>query len=277
MPEQVRIPARGDGFSLFGELFLPEGEPRAVVLVAGAMAVRCRFYAQFAQFLSEQGAAALTFDYRGIGGSRPPGALKKFHATFHDWGEKDLGGAVDFLTGRFPGKPLKWVGHSAGGQLLGLVENAPVQASLFVAAQSGYWKNWSGIGRLVMASLWYAVIPASTALKGYLPMRAFRQGDDVPAGVAREWAQWGRQPHYVYSYAERQGGLAFRRYAGPIRSLAIADDSYAPKKAVEKLLEMYSAALWELPVVEKRPVGHFGWFKQPLLLPDEVAWLLAAT
>ena len=32
-----------------------------------------------------------------------------------------------------------------------------------------------------------------------------------------------------------------------------------------------------LLVVEKRPVGHFGWFKQPLLWPDEVAWLLAAT
>src|SRR5438094_677170 len=83
------------------------GEARSVVLIAGAMAVRARFYGQFAQYLSEQGAAALTFDYRGIGGSRPPGPLKQFQVAFHDWAEKDLGGAVDFLGRRFPQRPLK--------------------------------------------------------------------------------------------------------------------------------------------------------------------------
>src|SRR5205085_4805710 len=171
MPEQVRIPARGDGFSLSGELFLPEREPRTVVLVAGAMAVRCRFYAQFAQFLSEQGAAALTLDYRGIGGSRPPGPLKKFHATFHDWGEKDLGGAADFLAQRFPAVPFHWVGHSAGGQLFGLLPDVKPVSALFVAAQSGYWKNWNGLSRLAMFAFWNGFLPVSTALAGYLPMR----------------------------------------------------------------------------------------------------------
>src|SRR5205814_2744420 len=58
--ESVRIPARHDGFALGGELHLPAtGAPRACVLIAGAMAVRMRFYSPFAQFLAGQGIAAL--------------------------------------------------------------------------------------------------------------------------------------------------------------------------------------------------------------------------
>ena len=59
MGEKVRIPARGDRFPLGGELFLPEGRPKAVVLIAGAMAVRASFYAPLASHVAAQGAAAL--------------------------------------------------------------------------------------------------------------------------------------------------------------------------------------------------------------------------
>ena len=40
------------------------------------MAVRARFYAPFARYLAELGIAALIFDYRGIGASRPDGSLR---------------------------------------------------------------------------------------------------------------------------------------------------------------------------------------------------------
>jgi hypothetical protein len=59
MAGSVRIPARGDGYVLSGELFLPNGRPKGAVLIAGAMAVRARFYAPFAKYIAGQGAAAL--------------------------------------------------------------------------------------------------------------------------------------------------------------------------------------------------------------------------
>src|SRR5436305_14705977 len=108
MGEPVRIPARGDGFMLGGELFLPEGPPRVMVLIAGAMAVRASYYAELAGYIASQGAVALIVDYRGIGASRPPGRLQELKASFHDWGVADLAGAADWLGQRFPALPLLW-------------------------------------------------------------------------------------------------------------------------------------------------------------------------
>lgn len=268
----IRFPARHDGFSLGGELFLPDGAPRACALVAGAMAVRAKFYAPFARALAERGVAALVFDYRGIGASRPDGTLKGFEAWFHDWGEKDIGGAVDLLEARFPGLPMHFVGHSAGSQLMGLVPDAPIASALFVASGTAYWRAYHGKGRAFMLALWYALVPGFTTLYGYLPMRLVGQGDDVPQGVAREWARWGKDPRYVGSYAEPRGGLGYTSYSGPLRMLAFDDDSYAPKDAAQSLLSLYTSARKELQL-RPGPMGHFGFFKTPALWPEQVAWL----
>lgn len=277
MPEKLRIPARGDGYAIAAELFLPQGPPKAAVLVAGAMAVRAKFYAPLAGYLAQQGVAVLTLDYRGIGGSRPKGSLRGFPATFHDWGERDLGGGLDFLAQRFPGLPLLFVGHSAGAQLMGLVPEPEVRAALFVASGTAYWRKYSGRTRAFLVSIFFAGIPALVPLQGYLPMRLMGGGDDVPSGVAREWARWARDPRYVFSYAEPRGGLGFTRYQGPLLSVSIADDSYAPPAAAAHLVSLYARARKEqrtiLPGAE--PIGHFGFFRQPELWDDPVRWLLS--
>lgn len=262
----IEFKARHDSYPLGGELFLPEGAPRACALVAGAMAVRAKFYAPFARFLSQQGVAALTFDYRGIGASRPKGSLKGFEAHFHDWGEKDIAGAFDLLQQRFPGLPMHFVGHSAGSQLFGLVD-APVRSALFVASGTAFWRAYRGRSRAFMLSLWYVLIPAFTRLYGFLPMRLVGQGDDVPTGVAREWAKWGKHPRYVASHSE-----SFGRYQGPLRMLTFADDGYAPKEAGESLLSLYPRAKKELQL-RPGPAGHFGFFRKPDLWPEQIAWL----
>ena len=266
MPEQLRIQAR-DGVALGGELFLPEGAPRAAVLIASAMAVRARFYAPFAASLARQGLAALTLDYRGVGLSRDKTQpLKACKAQMHDWGELDLAAALQALAARAPGVPLTYVGHSAGGQLLGLIEKAPVARALFVASQSGYFRLWPGAGSLVMGALWHALIPAACAVTGILPMRALGQGEDVPRGVGLEWAKWGRHPRYLGSYADARGGLGFKSYRGAIRSLVLSDDSYAPEPAARGLLALYENATSELRVLKPQDagapaIGHFGFFK----------------
>jgi predicted alpha/beta hydrolase len=274
--QPVRIAARGDGYPLSAGLFVPHGRPKAAAVVAGAMGVRARFYAPFASYLAEHGVASLILDYRGVGGSRPPGSLRRFHAEFHDWGERDLGGALDFLQQRFAGVPLAWVGHSAGAQLMGLAPEPAVRAALFIASGTAYWKSYRGLARAVMALLWYAVLPLSVRFAGYLPMRIFGQGEDVPAGVAREWCRWGRDPRYVYSYAEPRGGMGYTRYAGPLLALSIADDSYAPPSAFAHLLSLYPRARKEERILQPdaQPIGHFGFFRRSDLWEEPVRWLL---
>lgn len=271
--EKFAFPAR-DGYQLSGELHQPAGEVRSTVLIAGAMGVRQAFYSALAKALMDRGVAALTFDYRGVGRSRPSGSLRGFHAELHDWGEKDLGGAMDLLRARFPAARRLWIGHSAGGQLLGLCPELPERA-LCIGSQSGYFRNWTGIGRALMWLFWHVSVPASTTMLGYLPMRALGQGEDLPYGVGQEWARWGRHPRYIGSYA----GDRLARFPGPLRLLSVADDSYAPLKSVQALAELYSGAKPEVVTIrpDGRAIGHFGWFRQPALWTPQLDWLLGTS
>jgi predicted alpha/beta hydrolase len=279
--EQVRVPAR-DGYPLAGTHIMPEGQARAAVVLASATGVPRRFYERFARYLGEAGLAALTLDYRGIGDSAPE-RLRGFSATLYTWGEQDLGGGLDWLAARYPGRPLLLVGHSVGGQIAGFAPGAErIAGALMVACQSGYWGLWPTLrGKAAMWFLWHALIPGFTWALGYLPMRAFRQGEDLPRDVALEWARWGRHPDYLGSLIKAQGLTGHARFRAPIRSLCIADDTYAPRPTVERLLTLYSSAPSELAVIHPhevgaKSIGHFGFFRDRFrdnLWRDARAWL----
>ena len=62
-----------DGFPLSATLWLPETAPpptRVVIVNAGA-GIPARYYDRFAAWLADRGLPTLTYDYRGIGRSRP--------------------------------------------------------------------------------------------------------------------------------------------------------------------------------------------------------------
>jgi predicted alpha/beta hydrolase len=279
---EITLPAL-DGYPLAADLFEPP-EPAGVALLGPAMATPRRFYRPFAEHLAAAGVAVLVVDYRGVGGSAPA-RLRGFRATLLDWADRDLAGGAAFLRARHPGLPLAWVGHSIGGQLLGVVREVPVTAALLVAAQSGHWRHWPRAWqRAAMFSFWWAGVPALTAAFGRLPMRLLRQGVDVPAGAARQWARWGRHPDYAWSHARAHGGLNFARYAGPLRAYAPSDDGFAPLAAHQALLRHYAATRPELRVVHPRDVGarrigHFGFFRpafRETLWAEATEWLLGS-
>jgi predicted alpha/beta hydrolase len=59
----------------------PQKSAKRAIMTAGATAVPQRFYADFAKYLAAHDCAVLTFDYRGVGDSRPNSGLKNFQAT----------------------------------------------------------------------------------------------------------------------------------------------------------------------------------------------------
>jgi predicted alpha/beta hydrolase len=276
----VEFAAR-DGYRLAGTLYRPKTPNRRAVLFQAASGVKQEYYGKFAEYLAGRGFTALTFDYRGIGRSAPP-KLRGFQARMRDWAEKDIGGALDYLARATHGARLIGIGHSFGGQVFGLVPgNERYVAAMTVGSQSGYWKHWRGKGRAGMWLVTHVVLPGLSRLHGYFPARRFGQGEDMPAGVAREWASWCRHPGYVVGALGAQE--AYARFTAPIRVYAVADDGYAPPAAVEAFLGFYPNAPHRVegvdPAQHGGAIGHFGFFRErhrETLWRDAAGWLANA-
>lgn len=264
----LTIPAT-DGFELAATHFPPEREGREgrFVVIHSATGVRRRYYRRYAAFLAAEGFSVLTFDYRGIGGSRPRN-LRRFAATMTEWAERDIAGVLDWVAATHNPERLLVVGHSAGGQLVGLTPgNDRIDGLLTVAAQSGYWRFWPWPRRYLMALLWYGVLPGLATLFGYFPAKRLGLSEDLPGGVAREWARWCRSPHYISDAEGQPIRAGFRAFRSPIRYYSIGDDAYAPRAAVEYLADCYENAPREGRHLEPseigaRKLGHFGFFRE---------------
>jgi predicted alpha/beta hydrolase len=276
---ELTIAAR-DGYALAATRRSPSGAPRATVLIASATAVPRGFYGRFAAYLAEQGFDAITFDCRGVGGSRPK-SLRGFPGRMRDWASLDVTPAVDFAAALHPGKPLVYVGHSFGGQALGLVpNNGKVSRALLVASQVGYWRY------VVPATERYRVYillrfigPTIARLFGYLP-GAIGLGDGLPRDVFLEWASWCLKPNYLFD-DPTLGELAnYPRYSGAMRAIGLADDPWATPPAITRLLQGYTGTKPEHLTLEPKKiglkkVGHFGYFRQDARAAwrDAAAWL----
>ncbi len=272
--------AAADGYSLAATLRRPAAGPeKGFVLVASATAVPRQYYARFAGYLAARGFRVMTFDYRGIGGSRPR-SLRGFECRMRDWAALDLSAAVDFAA-REAGAPLGYVGHSYGGQALGLLpNNQKVSRALFVAAQVGYWRlfpppeNWRVYFMLNVAG------PLVAHTLGYVPGR-LGVGEDLPKGVFLEWAGWCMKPNYLFDDETLDARKNFPNYHGALRSIGMADDAWAPPVAVGKLLAGYTGTAPEHVTIApadigEQKIGHFGYFRQQAgekLWPAAADWL----
>jgi predicted alpha/beta hydrolase len=254
--------ASRDGTPLQGRWFAPDGQPWAAVLIAAAMGVQAAYYEAFAQWLAQQGAAVLCFDYRGIGASRQPGSLRRVHADLDLW-TQDQDAALGVLAARCPGVPLLVVGNSLGAQLVASLASRECLAGLLaISMGSGY------VGHLVpgfrpQARLFlHLVAPAATALCGYFPGSRLRMVGDLPRGVMEQWRRWCLSPEYLLS-AEGRHAL-YRSAAFPLVSLYAPDDEMLGEAGARLLFGAHgNARRFELlRAVDGQRVGHLGVFKE---------------
>ena len=272
------FPAR-DGVGLAATLFEPETSNGSAILLNSGTGIARQFYGAFASHLAMRGFAVLTYDYRGIGGSDAPPS-----ATMEDWGAVDQASMIDHLARLSPGASLGLVGHSFGGQVLGLADNiGDIDAAVLICSQSGHWRHWPrGRRRLRMLALWWFLIPGLTAATGRFP-GSWIGTADLPSGIARSWARWGRSPHYVCDARGRPLRPHNDDVAFPVRWMSFDDDPIAPLGAVEALRPYYPRAHVErlhLTPAElgAESVGQFGLLRKsmPLAGWDDLASWLAA-
>lgn len=268
-----------DGHELAVTRFAPRGAAAGTMLIAGAMGVRQDFYAPFAAACAESGLHALTFDYRGMGWSRR-GSLRGFDTDVSLWADRDLNAMLHEARRAAPSAPLYVLGHSLGGQILGIApDNAMVDAAVTVSAGSGYYKHNDRMPMQVRL-LWFGAIPLLTPLFGYFPGKALRMVGDLPLGVARQWRAWCLHPEYLLREGDRARD-AFQRVESPILGYSFEDDDLITRPAIDHLHSFYRKAAVERRHVSPEAgqrIGHFGFFSErsrETLWRDTLAWLRA--
>ncbi|HEV8334154.1 MAG TPA: alpha/beta fold hydrolase [Steroidobacteraceae bacterium] len=271
------------GAALTLRTFEPAAAPLAAVVVPSAMGVTQNFYGRFAQWLAARGYLAATFDYRGIGQSAPA-TLRGFQVDIRDWATQDCPAVIEFMKARAPGVPLYWIGHSLGGQLLGLIPNRErIDRIVTVAAGNGYWRENSWQTKRFVWWLWFVAAPLALRIAGYFPGKRLRKVGDLPRGVMEQWRRWCLNREYVVGV---EGEGARRSYASvrmPMLSLSFTDDEMMSEQGIRSLHGLYANAPIEYRRIAPRDVGvqrigHFGFFRpqfEQTLWPLLPQWLAA--
>lgn len=262
-------------------VYEPEQPPRASVVVPCAMGVAQRFYSRFAEWLARQGYLAVTFDYRGIGQSAPQ-SLRGFEVDIIGWAQQDCAAVIELVKARHPDKPLYWIGHSLGGQLLGLIPNRhKIDRVMTVATGSGYWLENSWPTKRVVWWLWFVVVPIALKLVGYFPGKRIRKVGDLPKGVMKQWRRWCLDREYVVGAEGEHVRAAYASVQLPILSLSFTDDEMMSAQGIRSLHALYTSAPVEYRRIAPRDIGvrrigHFGFFRpefEQTLWPTVKEWI----
>jgi predicted alpha/beta hydrolase len=289
--DDITFPA-ADGYSLGATLFLPRGAKRHAVLINSATAVPRKIYRGFAGYLAQRGCAVLTYDYRGIGDSRQksmvgfnqPKSLVGFKASMADWAALDVTAAVAWMRERYKTLSLNYVGHSFGGQALGLLaNNTEVSRALLIAAQAGYWKLITSPERYRVYAMLNFIGTPLTQLMGYAPGWS-GIGEDLPKDVFLQWTHWVMSPRYLFDDPKLTTLPNFPKYQGAMRALCLSDDPWATRPAVELLCSGFTAIKPDILTITPgdagaTKIGHLGFFRaehRDTLWRGAAEWIQAA-
>jgi len=284
---EIAISAR-DGLQLAATLFEPGAGAAAdapLVIIGAAVAVKRSYYARFAAYLAGLGHPVLTFDYRGIGGSRR-GSLAGSSVRMRDWCLLDVPGALEWARAAHPGRPIHWVGHSMGGFATGLASNNHLIArQLNVATLSGYWGRMAVPERYRVRLLMGLLAPPVIWMKGYFP-GVLMGGEDMPGPAFLEWTRWCMLPEFLFGDATLPERGNFARLSAPVRFVQIADDPWGTPAAVGHMAEHFASSVdrstWRVTPAEAgvARIGHFGFFRPDVreaLWKPAADWLLGGT
>ena len=235
-PERVRVSAT-DGYPISTRVYARARDAEVIVIHA-ATGVPQQFYQAFASFLADRDFCVVTYDYRGIGDSSPA-SLRGFDALMRDWCLHDMEGVTRWVEHELAPEKHFAIGHSFGGQTLAMMDSASVVDSVVtVSAQSGHWALQGGAEKARVLLAVYVMLPVLSRVFGYFPWARFARGEDLPKGVALEWAGWCRHPEYLLG----DPSLPLSRYAeftAPVLAYSVDDDDWGTPRAVDAMMKAY--------------------------------------
>lgn len=255
-----------DGYELKGILYTPEHGLKANIILSCATGVPQEFYRRFSEYATQYGYQVFTFDYRGVGQSAPQ-HLKGFRMSYLDWGQKDLAAAIDYLAQN--NLPILMVGHSYGGQALGLIPNHHKVTAMYCFGTGAGWHGYMPIKeKFKVQIIWNIVFPPMVAVTGYLPWSKLKMGADLPIDVYKQWRKWCKNP--TYFFADPEQAALIEQYAQiktPIYAVSALDDDWALPNSRYAFMQHYQQAPMHYINISAaefglKQIGHMGYFRK---------------
>ena len=258
-----------DGYTLSVRFYNSQNDSqKQPILICPATGITMGFYHAFSEWLSQQNYNVMVFDFRGIGQSLYT-PLKQSEASIQDWGQLDIPAAIDCLLAKTQQSKAILIGHSAGGQLLGITPNFDKVSQLIaIAGSTGYVKGLKGRTKTMAPVMFKMIFPLSITFKGYGATQMLGMGENLPKNVAKQWAQFCSQPGYVINAI---GKTIFEDYHQeiqcPITAIFASDDEIATEHNVKDLLRLYPNAQTHMIEIkpnqfDQKTIGHMLMFKK---------------
>lgn len=239
--------------------------PIGSVVIASAFGVAQSFYWPLAEFLCGQGYTAYCFDYRGTGKNED---MVANGFCLSEWATQDIEAAL--CNTLETDQPVHFIGHSVGGQILGLAPSSKkLTSAIFIAASAPYWKRWPRLadGLKIRVNAGF-ILPLVSKLYARFPSQKFGLGNqDLPSSAVRQWASWMRKPNYLFDDIFGLDCSAYKEIDIPILSLAFSDDLLAPLENINHLLGFFETADCTVKQIKPKDIGakhigHTGFFKE---------------
>ena len=236
-----------------------------IIILFPAMGVRASFYESFAEKLAEQDYIAVTADLRGHGASsvRPS---KKVDFGYKEMIEQDYTTIIQTIKTQYPNNPLHLLGHSLGGQLACLyTARHPKQISslILIACCSVYYKGWTGIQQ---PALWLMTqfFGRLARVLGYFPGKRVGFGGLESKTTMIDWSHQARTGQYILTNDDFDYEKGLKNLDKPILAISFASDNFAPKKAVQHLLQKFKSSdeIKHQYLPKEMRFNHFNWVKK---------------
>ena len=176
-----------DGYGIHANVFNPKASNGKLLLINSATGVKQQMYFAFAQYMAANGFTVITYDYRGIGLSKPR-KMRGFEASMRMWGTHDYKALTTYIKNHFPHYQYYGVGHSVGALILGMNSDSTIfEKFVFIATQKAHVKNLDFTTKVLGYFAFGFIQPVSSTIFGYFPAQYLGLGESLPKGTGSDW------------------------------------------------------------------------------------------